>query len=374
MMASRKESRIDGEKIHLRQNVGTRRRSRRLAPGVLFLCLVMVFASALTMVSSPAKAGGYGGPIVPSGDYVSFTCSHGAVYLNAALVCHDQSGTIVLVCGTGYCSYTLTATADPPYLFGSWGSSGDSCLGNYPSCGHSSTINPSPYWGQCTGRCSGSLVLNTQGYVWIPPYGSGSPWSSTSCPPWPLPCGTNTIHANTENTATGYVSNAVESLAGILSSGGADGWVEFVQYIGSPSQTGTWTIDFGWDISWSLWVSAVCFPPAGGSYAAGSVTLGGNGYDQKGYPLHNGDVTNTLLSSATSCPGIPWGGGGSGGVAKLYDVTFSAYLVTSDTYTFYTWVHVSTTAAGDGFGAADAQAYVTYGTGTSSYSWWMSYE
>ncbi len=223
-------------------------------------------------------------------------------------------------------------------------------------------------------QCEPNCGSGGGGGAWLPPYTSGTSWSSTRCPAWPYPCATNSIYANTENQATGYVSDAVESSASILEAGSADAWVQFNQYIGHPSKTGTYTIDFAWDISWSVSADAVCVPPYGGSTAVASVTLGGNGYNENGYFIHNGDAENTLQSAQTSCPGVPLATGGSGGFAKEYDVTFSAYLVSTDTFTFYTWVHVSEVVAGAGLGTADGQAWVTWGTGTSSYSWWMSYQ
>lgn len=212
------------------------------------------------------------------------------------------------------------------------------------------------------------------GGIWIPPYSWGGAWSSVGCDSYTF-CGGHYIHANSANSQTGFVSDAVESAAGGWQGATADGWVEFTQNIGHPYSTGTWTLDFGWDISWSVWVSSLCYPPTGGSYAAASVVIGANAYDNaNGYTVHNGDVTVTLLNSQTSCPGFVLGGGGSGGSAQRYDVTFSAYLVGGDTYTFYTWIHVSTAAVGLLVGGADAEAYVTWGTGANSYSWWMSYD
>ena len=223
-----------------RKHVETRRRTRRLAPGAIGLCFVMVFAAVAFVV-------------VPS-----------------------------------------SVRADPLKI-----------------CQQCPNAPP----GQCEPNCGGGG--GGGGGIWIPPYTTGTAWKSTGCDSYTL-CGSNYIHGNTATRQTGFVSDAVESTAGILEGATADGWVEFTQYIGHPSSTGTWTLDFAWDISWSVWAVAACYPEGGGSYAAASVVIGANAQNENGYFVHNGDVTVTLLSTSTSCPGVPIGSGGSGGVAEQY--------------------------------------------------------
>ncbi len=84
-------------------------------------------------------------------------------------------------------------------------------------------------------------------------------------------------------------------------------------------------------------------------------------------------LPSRCLAPPQVAPACPLGAVAAGALPNSTDVTFSAYLVSSDTFTFYTWIHVSTAAVGFGIGGADAQAYATWGTGSNSYSWWMAY-
>jgi len=152
-------------------------RLRLLIPIVLGSVLVMILASwpsfagpsaassemqpASTSDMQPVYASDMGPALIP-GDFVYFTCQHGSVSLTGSIVCHDQSDVSVAVCGSGDCTYTLRASMDSGYTFGSWTSSADSCLGTYPTCGNTSNANPSPYWGYGgSSRYSGTLTLNS---------------------------------------------------------------------------------------------------------------------------------------------------------------------------------------------------------------------
>lgn len=139
------------------------RRSRTRYPLVVTISLLIVLTSFLALTVPSAAAQSVGGPDRPVGDFVAFTCSHGAVKLSGTLVCHDQSDVQVGVCGSpSYCTYTLSATMDTGYTFSDWTSSGNSCLGTYPTCGTSSYTNPTPYWGPGGGMYTGQLTLNGQ--------------------------------------------------------------------------------------------------------------------------------------------------------------------------------------------------------------------
>jgi hypothetical protein len=163
-------------------------------------------------------------------------------------------------------------------------------------------------------------------------------------------------------------------VAAIAEGATADGWVEFWQNVGSPQTSGTYTIEFAWYVSWSVWLISVCDPMYGDSHAFGSITIGANAEDlTTASYLHDGDATNSLYNQGTSCPGFVEGGGGSSGVALQYHISFSGYLLNSNTHMFYSWLHVSTAAVGFVLGGADAETEVTWNTPSASTLGSMSY-
>lgn len=100
------------------------RRIHRLAPGVIFLCLVMIFSASLTIVASPAKAAGTGvGPNLLSGDWVGFSCPKGYISVAGTQICANGFSDDD-ECGSPTCSASLVASMDSGSTFGSWETAG----------------------------------------------------------------------------------------------------------------------------------------------------------------------------------------------------------------------------------------------------------
>jgi hypothetical protein len=130
---------------------------------VVVLCTVGAFAGLMANASSPTHGGTMftAGIRPPPGDYVAFTCPHGAIYLNGSQYCHDQSNVNVPVCGTlgTVCIFAMYAVMDSGYQFGGWSASGDSHLGLYPNGASGSSANPTLYYGVAA-VSTGTLTLN----------------------------------------------------------------------------------------------------------------------------------------------------------------------------------------------------------------------
>ncbi len=94
-----------------------------LAVLVVFLLSIVAVPSVVTAI---ARAGNSSPNILP-GDYVTFSCDHGAVYLGGTLVCHDGS-TSKDVCDSANCTDSLSATMDSGYTFSKWTDSGDASV------------------------------------------------------------------------------------------------------------------------------------------------------------------------------------------------------------------------------------------------------
>lgn len=169
---------------------------RRRTPSVLLLPAIIVAISMMSVGNVSAsttnigqsssqflpqlQTGSLSSPQLPTGDWVTITCSHGAILLNGSLVCHDQTFTAEL-CGDWaqplVCYYTIRAVPDCSYAFSSWTASGDSYLGNYPNRGTVSYSNPSGYW--ATGGYShyaGTLTLNLASSGYCVPVVIKLPW------------------------------------------------------------------------------------------------------------------------------------------------------------------------------------------------------
>jgi hypothetical protein len=138
--------------VHHHRNVEVRRRARRLAPGVLLLCLVMILASALTLVTSPVKAAGTGGPQLPAGDYVTFHCPKGFIQVGPPLipVCGTGQNTTLVCVAAPSCSNGMVATMVPGYPFGSWETSGDASV-TCSTCSSTTLQTSDPNGGRYSG-------------------------------------------------------------------------------------------------------------------------------------------------------------------------------------------------------------------------------
>jgi hypothetical protein len=98
-------------------------------------------------------------PDIVAGDYVSFGCAHGAIYLGSTEVCHDGSANVDVCSGT--CTGTIKAVMDTGYAFTAFSSASDFCYGIQANgCGSYTTSNPSSWWATCSGQCTGSATLN----------------------------------------------------------------------------------------------------------------------------------------------------------------------------------------------------------------------
>ena len=119
-----------------RGHVEIRRRSHRLAPGVIGLCLVMVLATfAFVVLPSPARASNSGqtsglfaanngtGPDDYPGFYLTLNCPHGTIDADA-MSCNHQSSVIQDVCDSPSCQFSLSGTVDSGYEFHGWTSTG----------------------------------------------------------------------------------------------------------------------------------------------------------------------------------------------------------------------------------------------------------
>jgi hypothetical protein len=153
-----------------RKHIEVRRRTHRLAPGVIGLSLVMVFAAFVFLIvpspalaSSSAQSGGFSaaengtGPDYIPGFYLTLNCPHGTINAEA-MACDHQSSVIQDICDSPSCQFSLSGTVDPGYTFYGWTSTGvvitcsTSCLTN-------ATLTVYvPNWG---GRYAGSVSLNT---------------------------------------------------------------------------------------------------------------------------------------------------------------------------------------------------------------------
>ncbi len=227
MTASNGPSGRDAGRPRSHKHAETRRRTRRLAPEVLGICLIMILGSSLTLIASPAKAGEVGPHLLP-GDYVTFACSHGAISLSGTSVCHDGIVTNYPLCYTGTCQETVRATMDSGYSFINWAASGNSCLGISPSCGTSSTSNPSNYYGTGgSGHYTGTLTLNGQQ---VPFALTFSPSASYGYPPLSVTLNANTTGGSSPFTA-GWIFGDWTSASQTnpnSSGGGSQQWADFV--------------------------------------------------------------------------------------------------------------------------------------------------
>jgi len=119
-----------------RGHVEIRRRSHRLAPGVIGLCLVMVLATfAFVVLPSPARASNLEqtsglfaadngtGPDDYPGFYLTLNCPHGTIDADA-MSCNHQSSVIQDVCDSPSCQFSLSGTVDSGYKFHGWTSTG----------------------------------------------------------------------------------------------------------------------------------------------------------------------------------------------------------------------------------------------------------
>jgi len=167
-----------------RKHVETRRRTRRLAPGVVGLCLVMILAS-LTLVVSPAMASrigspsgssiepfpsGPGGPsttttsvggplLISPGTWVTFTCTHGTISLDGTQYCSHTTTASVFVCDTSpSCPFTMVGTVDSGYTFYGWLLSGQASV----SCEyHCLTTTLTVYTPSPSNHYTASVTLDT---------------------------------------------------------------------------------------------------------------------------------------------------------------------------------------------------------------------
>jgi hypothetical protein len=324
----------------------------RLAPGVLGLCVVLTLAT-LTMVSAPVRAA------VP-GDFVVFSCAHGAVSLSGLQVCHDQTFADVGVCGNSVdCQYTLSAQMDTGYAFSSWTSSGDSCLGGYPSCGTGSSSNPTLYWGGGgSGRYAGTLVLNSViGGLLSAPY--SSTWqavadSATGVGQW------NQFVGPTEDTSDGYVF--IDTGAQAYGLGAANIYDEGGFYVQtfSPTVGGTYDLQATWGGVYEASAStSICI--LGASYAAGYGTFYMNVLDlTTGEYVFGNYLSSTLYSFDYAC-GVSWGANNP----TVWDVIGStAGLASGHTYQFITYLEVYAEASA--VGLAGASSVGNFGSDTNS--------
>ncbi len=146
-------------------------RLRGLVTTLALYTTVTALLISTTWGTSPSNHGDFAGnapvvaPAIFPGDYITMSCTHGSLYLNGTLECHDvQQKTMVLCSGpTGtVCGYSLSGAPDQGYESVSWSASGQSCLGPYPSCQTSANLNPVNYqtFGSGTGIYSGTLTLS----------------------------------------------------------------------------------------------------------------------------------------------------------------------------------------------------------------------
>ena len=133
-----------------RKHVEARRRTRRLAPGVVGLCLVMILAS-LTLVASPVNASTAGparaswipnGPnglsaasnsagdplLISPGTWVTFQCTHGTISLGGTQSCSHTTTAPVFLCDSTSCPFTMVGTVDSGSTFYGWNLSGQSTV------------------------------------------------------------------------------------------------------------------------------------------------------------------------------------------------------------------------------------------------------
>lgn len=237
-----------------RKHVEARRRTRRLAPGVICLCILMILAS-LSIVASPAKASGIGpapASSIPSdpgalsaassnggdpllispGTWVTFQCAHGTISLGGTQYCSHTTTAPVFLCDSTSCPFTMVGTVDSGYTFYGWNLSGQAAVSCEFYC-LTTTLTlyaPSP-----SNHYTASVQLDT-----------------TSKPPPPPTCG----GAPTMSTPTVKIQSWYRQT-----------WVNWTYTIPSPG--------FGWTpgFSWSLGSTPLSIPSITASTASASINL-----------------------------------------------------------------------------------------------------
>lgn len=128
---------------------------------VLLLSLLSGGAAASSAHSGPGHTSSP--PPLPSGVYVTFTCTHGTIRENGTAICHDQTVANYPQCGqNAYCYFSVTVTLDSTDIYlQNLSVSGAGCLGPHGNCYTAISSFPANYWFQaCASRCLGYATLN----------------------------------------------------------------------------------------------------------------------------------------------------------------------------------------------------------------------
>ena len=96
-------------------------------PRLVALVIAMLSIAAVPSAAAAGVRVGLAGPSILPGDYVTFACDHGAVYLGGLQVCHDGSVSKD-GCASSNCTDSLSATMDSGYTFSKWTESGDASV------------------------------------------------------------------------------------------------------------------------------------------------------------------------------------------------------------------------------------------------------
>ncbi len=158
-------------RLRRHEHVGTRRRTRRLAPRVIGLCLLMVLATFVFVVmpspalaSSSTQSSGLStastnpSPDVIPGTYVTFQCTHGTISLDGSQYCSHTVTAPINVCSTSpSCPYNMVGTVDSGYTFYGWTLSGQVSA----ACGTCLSTTLTVYLPNSGGHYTASVLLNT---------------------------------------------------------------------------------------------------------------------------------------------------------------------------------------------------------------------
>lgn len=298
------------------------------------------------------------------GDFVVMSCTHGFILLNPGniRVCHDQSAVTVGLCGSGTCQDTIAGGPDQGYMFYSWTSSGDSCLGASPTCDSLSYQQTGPYWGYSSGttREEGTLAFNTVpgGWVYSP---------STTLIQSYYSGGGNTVPTTTMNI---YPDNMlVESQIGCNTAGINDCGGDIVQGFlttGStgtitPPESGTYQVWFTWYLWWNAGLDTsldLAYP--GSTSASGSIELVANMWDVTTGQWVLSTPYTLDVWSGTSASAI--GDGAWSASDQNQNLVWNSDLTAGNSYQFESYLYIATTAGClDIFG--NAWSNVNVGTG-----------
>ncbi|GEM_PF-477375 len=159
-----------GGRLGGRKHAEVRRHTRRLAPGVVGICLVMVFAAvAFVVVPSTVRASNVGqssglsaadngtGPDLIQGTYLTLQCTHGTISLGGTVYCSHTTVGPRDMCDSSSCQFSMTGTVDSGYTFYGWVLSGQASVG----CGSCLSTTLTLYTPNPNNQYSASVTLDT---------------------------------------------------------------------------------------------------------------------------------------------------------------------------------------------------------------------